>query len=286
MRSAQVRMIAAALSFFVWPHLLQAAGAPKPLTLGVHPYLAATDLYKRFMPLAEHLGRKTGRPVTLVIARDYQEHIDNIGKGKIDLAYMGPASYVKMVDTYGKKTILGRFETKGKPAFYGIIFVARASPIRGLADLRGKRFAFGDHNSTMSHLVPVYMMWKAGVTIDQLAGYEFLGKHENVALGVLSGAFDAGAVKEETYYQYEDRGLRVLARTPDFSEHVLVADSKLPEKTVRTVRKALYELGKSDEGRAILTAIKEDTTGISAADDSNYDNLREVLRQLEQLGIK
>ena len=53
--------------------------AQDSLTLEIHPYLAATELIDRFTPLANYLTQKTGRPVTVTIAGDYQEHIDQIG---------------------------------------------------------------------------------------------------------------------------------------------------------------------------------------------------------------
>lgn len=68
--------------------------------------------------------------------------------------------------------------------------------------------AFGDPESTMSHLVPRFMLWRVGVTGEVLADYQFLSNHTNVALGVLVGDFDAGAVKEEVFYEFEPKGLK------------------------------------------------------------------------------
>jgi len=277
------------LLLVLFPLLFSSAGtvhAQEPLSFCIHPYQVDRELHERFDPLARYLGKKIGQPVKVVIARDYDDQIDRVGKGKIDIAFMGPAPYITMVDRYGNITILGRFETNGNPTFHGVIFIARDSPLRGLADLRGKRFAFGDPNSTMSHLVPVYMLWKAGVRVDALGKHAFLGKHENVALGVLSGDFDAGAIREDIFFQYEKRGLKILTRTPEFSEHLFVADNRLPKKTVQALRRALLDLKNSKEGKAILTTVKEDATGIVPANDKDYDSLREVLRQTEKLGIK
>jgi phosphonate transport system substrate-binding protein len=84
--------------------------AGKPLVLQVHPYLPATEIIERFSPLAEHLSRSIGRPVVVRISIDYRQHIDLIGKDKVDIAFLGPASYVSMVDLYGKKPVLSRLE--------------------------------------------------------------------------------------------------------------------------------------------------------------------------------
>lgn len=95
--------------------------AAEPLKLGVHPYLPATELVERFTPLAEYLEEKTGRPVEVVISKDYAYHIDLIGNDELDIAYMGPASYVKMVEKYGRKPLLARLEVGGLPMFQGTI---------------------------------------------------------------------------------------------------------------------------------------------------------------------
>ncbi|MEN8264845.1 MAG: phosphate/phosphite/phosphonate ABC transporter substrate-binding protein [Nitrospirota bacterium] len=256
--------------------------AEDTLTLQIHPYLPSTELTRRFTPLANYLGQKIEQPVTIRIAKNYQEHIDQVGRDKVDIAYMGPASFVKLIDTYGKKPILARLEINGKPTFRGAIITAKNSSLQTLSDLKEYRFAFGDPNSTMSHLVPRFMLKKAGVDINKLAGYKFLYSHHNVALGVLIGDFDAGAVKEEIFYKYKDRGLKVLAWTPAVSEHVFIASNSLPEKTVRALRNALYNLKDDEKSAAIMSAIKNNMTAMISASDKDYDNLRIILQTLEK----
>jgi len=268
---------------------LAAAGpapAAEPLVLQVHPYLPATEILERFSPLAEYLGRRLGRPVVVKVSVDYRQHIDLIGKDKADFAFMGPASYVSLVERYGKKPLLVRLEMNGKPTFKGAIIVARGSGLRSLSELKGKRFAFGDPESTMSHLVPRYMLAEAGVDIKDLADHAFLDNHHNVALGVLVGRFDAGAVKSEIFFEYERRGLQLLAWTPELSEHLFVTSSRLPEPTAAALREALTSLAESVEGRNILKGINKNTTGLVPVDDSDYDNLKAIIKALKDLGME
>src|SRR3989344_3957961 len=175
------------------------AQAEETLTLTVHPYLPVKEIITRFTPLADYLGKEIGRPVSVRVGSDYQEHIVYVGKDEADIAFMGPASYLMVVAKYGKKPLLARLETDGNPLFRGYFIVRQDSPLKTLAGLKGKRMAFGDRDSTMSHLVPQYMLEKAGVPLDKLAKYKFLGSHNNVVLAVLSGDFDAGAVKDEDF---------------------------------------------------------------------------------------
>jgi phosphonate transport system substrate-binding protein len=261
------------------------AGTDKPLILGVHPYLSPSELLRRFDPLAEYLAKKTGRKVQVRIARDYQEHITRAGEGEVALAYMGPASYVTLVYVDGIQPLLAVHEVKGKSSFKGVIIKRAGSDIDSLGDLRGKRFAFGDPKSTMSHLVPRHMMLEAGVDISDLSGHEHLNSHDNVALGVLIGDFDAGAVKEETFHKYEARGLRALALSPEISEHLFVANAYIPDELVSALRDALLGLSGAPGGDRILESIKPGTTGLVRADNKDYENLRIIMDGLKKAGV-
>src|SRR3989344_2974191 len=130
--------------------------AKEPLILAVHPYLPVKEIITRFTPLADYLGKEIGRPVAVRVGRDYEEHIVHVGKDRADIAFMGPSSYLMVVAKYGKKPLLARLETDGNPLFRGYFIVRQDSPLKSLADLKGKRMAFGDRGSTMRHLVPQY----------------------------------------------------------------------------------------------------------------------------------
>jgi len=257
--------------------------AKEPLILAVHPYLPVKEIVTRFTPLADYLGKEIGRPVSVRVGSDYQEHIAYVGKDEADIAFMGPAPYVTMVAKYGKKPMLARLETDGNPLFRGYFVVRQDSPLKTLADLKGKRMAFGDRDSTMSHLVPQYMLEQAGVTLDKLADHKFLGSHNNVVLAVLSGDFDAGAVKDEVFDKYAKQGLRALVDTPYYSDHVFVTRSTLAPGMIQALRSAMLRLKDTPGGREILEAIKPHTTALVPATDTDYDNLRQVLKALGQL---
>jgi phosphonate transport system substrate-binding protein len=256
---------------------VEGARARDSLELWIHPYLPATELVKRFGPLADYLERNTGHAVKIRISNSYEAHIEHVGKDRADIAYLGPASYVRVTQKFDAKPILARLEVRGKPVFYGMVIAKKDSPLQTIEGLAGKSVAFGDPNSTMSHLVPRYMIMAGGVEIEELAKYEFLGTHHNVALAVLGGYFDAGGVKEEVFYEYEDRGLRMLAKSPPISEHLFVASGTLPNAVRTSIRDALLYLREAEEGEAILTSIKKSVTGLVPAVDGDYDSLRRVL---------
>jgi phosphonate transport system substrate-binding protein len=253
--------------------------------VGVHPYKSVEKLQTIYLPLTALLSKKLNKKVSLNIAKDYKTHIDLAGQDKIDIAYLGPASYVALVEKYGKKRLLARQLDSGKPTFTGNIIVRTDSDIHEISDLENKRIAFGDRESTMSHLVPRYMMIENGITKDKLREISFLGSHDNVAIAVLSGEYEAGAVKEAVFHKYKSRGLRSLATTPELSEHLFVASNKLPEKTVIKIRNILLNLGDNKEGMQVLKGIKSSLTGMGTVEDKDYDNLRMILNTLKKKKI-
>lgn len=281
MRSAREALLALVLCILAAPAGAAEAQARPPLILGVHPYLPPREVVERFTPLADYLGRELGRRVEVRVGRDYDEHITAIARGAIDIAYLGPAGYVKLVARHGPRPLLARIEVDGRPELRGVIVTAERSDVRTLADLKGRRFAYGDPDSTMSHLVPLYMLISAGVPERALAGHKFLGAHKNVVLAVLAGDFDAGAVKYEVYEEYAGQGLRRLATSPAVSEHLFVASARLPAAEVQRLRRTLLAVGGQPGGPAVMQAIHKGMTGLVPVRDTDYDSLRTILRTVE-----
>ena len=253
----------------------------KPLILGIHPYLSPSELTKRFTPLAKLLEKKLGREVQISIAGDYKEHIKKLLDGSVDLAYMGPASYVTASNNGNNVYPLAILKVNDKSTFRGVIIKRTGNTaIEKLAHLKGKSFAFGDVKSTMSHLVPRYMLLEAGIKIEELSRYEHLGSHENVALGVLIGDFDAGAVKEEIFWKFRKRGLTALAMTPSISEHIFAGSPLLSPEMVIKLRDCLLSIKDEPGGPKALGSIKKGLDSLVPAQDEAYDNLRKIINTL------
>lgn len=253
-----------------------------PLRFGLYPYLSASKLVKKFSPLASYLSCKLGQPVELELAKDYKEHIRRMGKEEIDFAFMGPISYLQMTEQFGRKPILACLEIDGKATYHGVIAVRKGYPLHDLSSLKGKRFAFGAKDSTMGHYVAIYMMQQAGLKVASLGSYESIENQENIALGVLAGDFDAGALRESVFKTYEGEGLRALAVSSPMPEHLFVAANRLGTDKVLRLGKAMHALNSSKEGKAILNALQNNLTALVPATDHNYQELRTIYCHVEK----
>lgn len=258
---------------------MQTVAAHEQLVLGIHPYLPALELQKRFAPLTEYLSEAIGRPVIIKVSPSYHEHIHRVVHDEVDIAYMGPAVFVKALNQQPLLDPMARLEVNGKPFFYGKIVTREGSGIETVMDLKGKKFAFGDKSSTMSHLVPRYTLNRMGV-MDVLGEYAFLGSHNNVALGVLLGKYDAGAIKEGVFLKYRNRGLRLVQNTDAVSEHLFVATGRLNEEWRLKIKNTLLKTRASNNGLQILRSIKPTVTNLVAVESGDYDNLNQIMLKL------
>lgn len=253
------------------------ARAAEPLTLVVHPYLPKFEVKARFTPLARYIKAHAGREVRVIVSESYEAHITSIGMGKADIGYLGPVSYVELVQKYGPQKILVRQADKGKPVFRGVIIARQDSDIKKLSQLKGKRFAFGAKASTMSHVIPEVMLHEAGVDVGDLASFDFVGGHKEVALSVLTGKFDAGGVKEEVFLDYGGRGLKALAHSAPMSEHIFVVRGTLDAALRAKLKKIMLTADADQQGLAALKSIKGTLSAFVAAGDMDYDPLRRTM---------
>jgi len=247
------------------------------LIFGVHPYLQKKNLYAKFQPLVDYLGKALNKRVTLQISPSYTEHLKLVGKDYYDFAYIGPTTYIEMVEKYGEKYILASMTTYDLPYFNGIIFVPSGSSIYTLKDLKGKTFAFGKPTSAMSSVIPTIMLDEAGVKLSDLNNYKYLKNHEDVVNNVLSGNFNAGAVKEAVFDKYKKQGLRQIARSRHVSEHVFVASNTMSMEVKQQIEKLLLNITDTQEGKDILYKIKPKSRSLKSTKDYNFNSLRDYL---------
>ncbi len=255
------------------------------LILAVHPYLSHNEIARKFSPLAEYLGTGLKRKIEVRVGETYQKHIETVGANAVDIAFMGPASYISLVEQYGPRPLLARLSVRGRPFILGHIVTRRNNGLKRLSDLQGKRFAFGDPDSTMSYLLPRYALSQAGVDLASLGDYRFFRSHEAVALAVLAGDADAGAVKAETFEKYRHRGLRSIYVTPAVSEHLFVTRADLPADLIKSLRQLMLALRRNTpEGRRILQSLRSGTTALVPVKDADYAELRQILSHMQPAG--
>ncbi|MBF0153963.1 MAG: phosphate/phosphite/phosphonate ABC transporter substrate-binding protein [Magnetococcales bacterium] len=259
--------------------LAVAAQAEGTIRFGAMPYLNSLELVERFTPVLQYLEKRLEQPIKMEIPPNFRILIDQLGKNELDFVFFGPVPYLRLLEEYGAKPILAMEELGGKRSYHGVVFVRQESSIQKLADLAGKRFAFGDPDSTMNHSLPKMMLFHAGVPLKDLAEFKFVGNNQNVVLSVLMGNHDAAGVKEDVYEKYAPRGLRVIARSPPVPNLLFVAGSHMPREWVERMQQAMTTLHQTPEGMAALKKYNPDITSLVTAQDGDFSSLREFMKE-------
>jgi len=250
------------------------------MRMGVVPLQAPAIMFKKCTPVVEYLGRRLGKKIDLKVAVDFQGAINDLGQGITQLCFMTPSTYVEAHKRYGVRVIVKALRD-GKPYQHSVIVTGANSTINSLEDLKNRSFAFGDPNSTSSHIVPRVMMLTAGVDLKDLFYYNYLGHHDDVAKAVINGDFDAGAVMETTAYKYRDMGLKFIKFSEDIPEFNICVSPKMEQAMVTEITTALVGLvDSSAEGASVLRSIDEKYTGFVEATDEDYNGVRLMMSKL------
>ncbi len=236
------------------------------------------EMYRRLTPLTKYLSETLQRPVTLKLSPNMSAAIDDVAKGDVEIAYLTPVAYLK-ARAQGNVQLVVKVLTNKQASFQLMIVVRDDSPIRRIQDLKGKTFAFGDKAAILQRAVVV----GAGMPLESLGEYKFIGHLDNIAKGVASGDFDAGILKDTTAIDWRKKGLRVLYSSPPLPSFNIVASSKLDARLLKQIRQAFLSLDmKNPAHKAVMHALDDGYDGFAPARDSDYDVVRRLIAPFEE----
>ncbi|MEE9388250.1 MAG: PhnD/SsuA/transferrin family substrate-binding protein [Paracoccaceae bacterium] len=259
--------------FFAMP-----AMAEINLTFGAYAADKPTETVKKYKPFLNYLSQEMslilGEQVNIrmKIAKEYETGIDHLANGDVDFARFGPASYVTVHERNSGIQIVAMETKKGKKRFKGIIAVHSDSTLQSLSELAQHNFAFGDQLSTIGRYLAQSHLIDAGVTSQNLSGYEFLGRHDRVGTAVGAGKFTAGALKESTFKKLVESGvpIRALFEFENVTKPWL-ASSSMDPSVLGAMRQIM--LGTIDS--EILNTVAKD--GFVTGSDVDYDFIRDAM---------
>jgi len=249
------------------------------IKFGIYTSDKPTDVVRQFRPvlnvLENCLVSQKGQniKIKMKVASSYEQGVEDLVKGRVDFSRLGPASYILAKKANPGISIIAVEAKKGKKVFNGVICVRKDSSIQDVTDLKGKRFAFGNERSTIGRYLSQLYLSRHGIKANDLAGYDYLGRHDKVGTAVGLGSFDAGALKESTYKKLVARGepLRAIAVFPNVTKP-WVARQGLSDEIKNVIRICL--VGMTDA--KALKALKK--VGFVVGQDSDYAVIREAIR--------
>ncbi len=160
--------------------------------------------------LKNYTEEALGVPVKLFTPADYDGVIQGLVGGTLDMAWLGASAYAKtyITDPEAVEAVLVKTNLDGSYAYHSIGFARKDSGITSLADMKGKKFGFGDPNSTSGYLIPAVEIPQAtGASMkdgDYFGQVVFTGGHEQTIVAVVNGDMDGGVTWADGQGEWED----------------------------------------------------------------------------------
>lgn len=250
------------------------------------------ETLQRFRPLVKYLSDKVGADFEIVPV-DTSEFEKRFKHGDFTFTHSNSLIYIILHENEGVQLLASEKRGKFGARTVGTIIARKGSGITKLADIKGKKFAFGPMLAPTGYLAEYDMMLAAGINPERDLYYTIppgTYKHEKVIYGVLYGKYDAAAAP--------GLDLENMARDGKISpdDFVVLAQSKpIPYCTfgvakgtdpalVKKVRDALLALKPSDtaevDGEQLKVLKAAWVDGYEELLDSDYNPIRDMAKRV------
>ena len=280
MKKLVVAVVLGLTAFAAWA---QGTAKPGVITVGFIPAEDSRAMVRQSQAILDIVAQHTGMKVDTFVGSDYNATIEALRSGHIDVALLGPFSYVLAttvapVEAFGVTVIARTMQ----PSYQSIIIASKDAPINSLADIKGKSFAFVDPGSTSGFMVPSAAFIKMGITPEKdFRQVMYSGGHDATIVAVGSGKVDAGAVADRIYERGCAKGLadcnklKVVWKSPPIPNDPLLYRKALPEETKKKIREAFFSVKNLAFGEMGTVA------RFDPASDKDYDPIREIASALK-----
>ncbi|WP_413582437.1 phosphate/phosphite/phosphonate ABC transporter substrate-binding protein [Bdellovibrio sp. HCB288] len=164
---------------------------PAQLTIGMIPGGDPKKEAEQGMALARELQARLRIPVTMYISKNYTGLVDAMKNKKVDFAFFSSSTFVLAEKQAQAKVLLKKVWQE--PYYYSAIVVPAKSKIKNVKDLKGKRIAFVDEQSSSGYLYPKVEIHRQGLEEKDLK-VQFTGNHQASIKALESNEVDAAAV--------------------------------------------------------------------------------------------
>ncbi|MDB9314459.1 PhnD/SsuA/transferrin family substrate-binding protein [Spirulina sp. CS-785/01] len=258
-------------------------GSQPPLKLAITDVQGLDNLKRDYEAFRNTLSSVLERPIEFYPVDGYLEAASALQSGKVDLALTGPSEYVVIQARTNAIPIIAIT----RPNYHPAIAVSASSPLKTVADLKGKTVAMLKVGSTSGHLGPTKMLMDAGLNPKTDYQVKMLGR-EGSLNALKAGEVDAWGGPVIDYQQFLEQDdiaadeFRLLKKGPSLPNDVLVVNSNSDMDLMMQLRDRMIV-----EQKALITALasapanakyKEST--LVSVEDSDYNMIREVYQAI------
>ncbi|EJC6861570.1 phosphate/phosphite/phosphonate ABC transporter substrate-binding protein [Vibrio parahaemolyticus] len=251
------------------------------LKIALIPSEDSRAMIKQSEVLINGLSEQLGVKVEGFVATDYNGVIEALRAGHVDIAYLGPFSYVKAAEVADVEAfVVAETAKAGDVAYHSqIIAPANADDINQLSDLKGKNFAFVSPTSTSGYVFPYVGLRSEGIEPRQFfANVVYTGAHDANILAVKHGRVDAATVADRILSSAVEKGIigkdeyKVIWRSESIPESPMVWRNDIPEADKARIKQAFLSMKSVQFGdQGIVNRYVE-------TNDAAYDPVREAAK--------
>ena len=228
----------------------------------------------RFQPLADYLARgleELGIEAGAVaVPGSIVEMAKLMRVGAVDLYFDSAYPVLEVRRIAGAEILLRRWKDAA-PSYWGTFIALAESGITSVDGFLGKTVAFEEPQSTSGFLLPAGTLLTRGFTLRRIEsagaavdvneiGYIFSGDEENTIELVLDGKVSGGGISNQDYEELPAQlRERIVAFGPTIAvpRQLVAVRAGLDPAIVTRVEQLLVALEMSDEGRQILSSLKD-----------------------------
>jgi phosphonate transport system substrate-binding protein len=256
----------------------KAPQADASITMGSVAMDIPVEMVKRMSALTNYLALNTGLNVRFKPSPNLGSAVDDLGSNQTQIAYLTPVAYIEAQKKHGVIPLVAP-TINGRPHLSLVIGVKSGSNIRTPADLKGKRFAFGDEKALLQKAAVASM----GLSTADFSHFAYLKHYDNIAKAVLAGDFDGGILKDSVAEDFKDKGIVVIGSTPPLPSYVFAVHPSVPASVRNKLRDAFLSLKKDNPvGAVTLEAFDSSYDGFVAIKDSAYDPVRKLIQPFQK----
>lgn len=291
-RSNLTRIFLLALSLFILAGCKSEGNRPV-VKIGYMLCNNEEETMARFLPLTRYLSDKCGVDFVAVPV-DTHDFEKRFKAGEFTFTHSNSLIYVVLRENHGVELVASEKRGKFGARSAGALIARKGSGIEKLADIRGKRLAFGPMLAPTGYLAEYDLMLSAGINPEHDLGTYSIPpgsyKHEKLIYGVLYGKYDVAAapvldletMTREGKISADD--FVILAQSTPIPYCTFGVAKGTDPALVKKVKDALLALKPEDtaevDGERLKVLKAAWVDGYEELLDSDYDPIREMAKRV------
>lgn len=246
--------------------------------------------------LEAELVEKLNREVELEIYPNYNAVVEAINYSHVDLAFLGPTTYLIAHEQSGAEAILTPL-INGEPYYYSYIVTHVDSPWETLDDLLAEveniDFAFASISSTSGSIIPSYELLQRDVFRSEddheFKSVIYTGSHDVTAQQIQNKLVDAGGIDSAIFHSLGARGdidesqFRIIWQSERLYQYPWVVPAGTDRQLIEDIQEVFLNI--TDEE---ILSVFGGASGFVVAEPEHYENVLNAIHAVrpEMLNLK